>query len=185
MNSIVFSVLIASCNWPPVGWTWARTRSGPCESELARAIRQIACEPLNAGGKLQFLRAVSFGMNSGPSLRSRFSIRDGDSISDHVGWSRSAAPKCRPADGTYRRSRSPSGTLGDSRAAIDDVELPSRRRRGFGNVIEVGDSCFDHSLPICVDGRWSMNVARILSLAWAPNADGRCRCATRHIPRAH
>jgi hypothetical protein len=32
-------------------------------------------------------------------------------------WSRSAAPKCRPAGDTYSRSRSPSGTLGIRRAA--------------------------------------------------------------------
>jgi len=69
-------------------------------------------------------------------------------IDSLVAWSRSAAPKCRPADVTYSRSRSPSGTLGASRAAIDDVAISRRPHRGSGTVIEVGDSCFDNCASI-------------------------------------
>jgi hypothetical protein len=55
---------------------------------------------------------------------------------DDILRSRSAAPKCRPAGDTYRRSRSPSGTLGtrrvvtkpcrDSNSIVADSELKSQ-----------------------------------------------------------
>jgi len=97
---------------------------------------------------------------------------EGDSHFEYVfqsagrDWSRSAVPKCRPADGIYNSRRSPRGTLDNSRA----VEISTRQRRGSGTVFDVGNPSFDDGFR---------TAARVHSLTEAIGRGRLCRSAAR------